>query len=102
MPKERASREAPVAEPTPAQRMGKRLREARLRLNMTQSEVASDQFSVSYISAVERGQIRPSLGALEQLSSRLEVPLAELVSDDRIAESMTAGGRESAAERRQE
>ncbi len=81
--------------------MGKRLREARLRLNMTQSEVAGDQFSVSYISAVERGQIRPSLGALEQLSQRLEVPLADLVSDERISE-MAPGGREAIAERRLE
>lgn len=48
---------------------------------MTQSEVAQKQFSVSYISAVERGQIRPSLGALERLSERLEVPLADLLQD---------------------
>lgn len=87
---------------SPAQKMGKRLREARLRLSMTQSEVAGEQFSVSYISAVERGQIRPSLGALEQLSERLEVPLADLVSDDRSGEPLVAGGREAAAERRQE
>ena len=102
MPRERIQRDAPVAEPTPAQKMGKRLREARLRLNMTQSEVAGDQFSVSYISAVERGQIRPSLGALEQLSERLEVPLADLVSDERATEGVVTGGREAAAERRQE
>ena len=55
---------------------------------MTQSEVAQKQFSVSYISAVERGQIRPSLGALERLSERLEVPLAELLQD---RESATFG-----------
>ena len=99
---DRASREAPVLELTPAQKMGKRLREARLRLSMTQSEVAGEQFSVSYISAVERGQIRPSLGALEQLSERLEVPLADLVSDERAGEAVVTGGREAAAERRQE
>lgn len=102
MPRERAPRVAQVSELTPAQRMGKRLREARLRLNMTQSEVASDQFSVSYISAVERGQIRPSLGALEQLSQRLEVPLADLVSDERLAEATAPSGRDAASERRQE
>lgn len=101
-PAGRAPKEAPALEPTPAQKMGKRLREARLRLNMTQSEVAGEQFSVSYISAVERGQIRPSLGALEQLSERLEVPLAELVSDERLSEMATTGGRETIAERRQE
>jgi tetratricopeptide (TPR) repeat protein len=103
MPRDKVKQDTQIAEPTSAQRMGKRLREARLRLNMTQSEVAGEQFSVSYISAVERGQIRPSLGALEQLSERLEVPLAELVSDDREVLGVTmVGGREAAAERRQE
>lgn len=99
---DRSQREAPVVDLTPAQKMGKRLREARLRLNMTQSEVADAQFSVSYISAVERGQIRPSLGALEQLSDRLDVPLADLVSDEKLSDSTSGGGRESAAERRHE
>ncbi len=60
-----------------AVRLGQRLRKARLARNYTQSEVAQQQFSVSYISAVERGQIRPSLGALERLSDRLHVPLAD-------------------------
>ena len=68
-------KEAPV-------RLGQRLRRARLARNLTQSEVAQKQFSVSYISAVERGQIRPSLGALEKLSERLQIPLAELMRED--------------------
>ncbi|HEX9036221.1 MAG TPA: tetratricopeptide repeat protein [Ktedonobacterales bacterium] len=99
---DRSHLETSIVELNPAQKMGKRLREARLRLSMTQSEVAGDQFSVSYISAVERGQIRPSLGALEQLSERLEVPLADLVSDERGVEPLSQAGREAAAERRQE
>ncbi len=87
---------------TAAQRLGARLRQARLRLNMTQSEVAAAHFSVSYISAVERGQIRPSLGALEVLSSRLDVPLEDLLG---AAPLPGAGGmvsRDQAADRRQE
>ena len=99
---ERGHREAPDVELNPAQKMGKRLREARLRLSMTQSEVAGDTFSVSYISAVERGQIRPSLGALEQLSERLDVPLGDLVSDERASEATGPSSREAAVERRQE
>jgi tetratricopeptide (TPR) repeat protein len=63
-------------------RLGARLRKARLARNLTQSEVAQQRFSVSYISAVERGQIRPSLGALEKLSERLRVPLSDLLRDD--------------------
>jgi tetratricopeptide (TPR) repeat protein len=36
------------------------------------------------------------------LSERLEVPLADLVSDERVTEGPAMGGREAAAERRQE
>jgi tetratricopeptide (TPR) repeat protein len=83
-------------------RLGQRLRRARLARNMTQSEVAQRQFSVSYISAVERGQIRPSLGALEKLADRLDVPLADLLKDEEtvILPSTTAAERvETSTER---
>ncbi len=73
---------------TPTVRLGQRLRQARLSRNLTQSEVAANQFSVSYISAVERGQIRPSLGALEKLSKRLGVPASDLL---RVDEGIAAG-----------
>lgn len=73
--------ESPLQQ-TPTVRLGQRLRQARLSRNLTQSEVAQNQFSVSYISAVERGQIRPSLGALERLAERLQVPVAELLRED--------------------
>src|SRR5580765_1931553 len=87
-----------------AMRLGQRLRKARLARNLTQSEVAQQQFSVSYISAVERGQIRPSLGALERLSERLHVPLAELLREDSdiVIPPVAAAEREGAAEERPE
>lgn len=88
--------------PTPAQRLGSRLRQARLRLSMTQSEVARDRFSVSYISAVERGQIRPSLGALEVLSERLEVPLEDLLGNQPLTGAVGSITRDQVADRRQE
>src|SRR5690348_15559373 len=86
------------------QRLGQRLRRARLTRNLTQGEVAQKQFSVSYISAVERGQIRPSLGALEKLAERLEVPLADLVRVEEpvILPSMTSGERVEASNERDE
>jgi transcriptional regulator with XRE-family HTH domain len=62
--------------------VGQRLRQARLARDMTQGDVASGQFSVSYVSAVERGQIRPSLGALEKLAQRLRVPVSDLLRTD--------------------
>lgn len=64
---------------TSTTRLGQRLRRARLARNLTQGEVARNQFSVSYVSAVERGQIRPSLGALEKLADRLQVPVTDLL-----------------------
>lgn len=64
---------------TSTTRLGQRLRRARLARNLTQGEVAKNQFSVSYVSAVERGQIRPSLGALEKLADRLQVPVTDLL-----------------------
>lgn len=66
---------------TPASRIGQRLRRARLLQNLTQGELAKGAFSVSYVSALERGQIRPSLGALERLASRLQVPLSDFLTD---------------------
>lgn len=77
--------EEPRVRDAAAARLGQRLRQARLARNMTQSEVAHGQFSVSYISAVERGQIRPSLSALERLSDRLQVSLASLMADTEMA-----------------
>src|SRR5579862_5886065 len=61
--------------------LGQRLREARLARDMTQGEVAKGHFSVSYVSAVERGQIRPSLSALTTLAETLRISVTELLSD---------------------
>src|SRR6185312_12441161 len=87
-------------EATTTVRLGQRLRQARLARNLTQSEVAASQFSVSYISAVERGQIRPSLGALEKLAQRLQVSVADLLRiDPGEAIAPAAGGYVSALDR---
>lgn len=59
--------------------VGKRLREARKARNLTQSQLAGDDFSVSYISAIERGQIHPSLRALEIFAQRLGLSSKDLL-----------------------
>ncbi len=59
--------------------VGERLRTARLAHNYTQSQLATPDFSVSYISAIERGQIRPSLRALEILATRLGLSSTQLL-----------------------
>lgn len=67
---------------------------------MTQAEVAAGLFSVSYISAVERGQIKPSLGALEVLANQLEVQVEDLVGAAPLPEA--GASREQIVDRRAE
>jgi tetratricopeptide (TPR) repeat protein len=62
--------------------VGAKIRAARQALKYTQSKLASPEFSVSYISAIERGQIQPSLRALEILARRLGIPSAQLIQLD--------------------
>src|SRR5215472_8690431 len=59
--------------------VGEKLRAARIAQHYTQSQLAAPDFSVSYISAIERGQIHPSLRALEILAGRLGLTPTELL-----------------------
>ncbi len=61
------------------QTVGARLRAARLAKKYTQNQLARPDFSVSYVSAIERGQIQPSLRALEILAQRLELSTTDLL-----------------------
>src|SRR5437016_9318872 len=63
------------------QSVGARIRAARQAKRYTQSQLAAPDFSVSYISAIERGQIAPSLRALEILARRLNLSSAELLAE---------------------
>jgi len=68
----------------PHQQMGRsvgaKLKEARLAKKYTQSQLAGTDFSVSYISAIERGQIHPSLRALEIFAMRLGLTSKDLLT----------------------
>ena len=59
--------------------VGEKLRAARVAQHYTQSQLAAPDFSVSYISAIERGQIQPSLRALEILAGRLGLTSTQLL-----------------------
>jgi len=78
---------------TVATRVGKNIREVRVKLELTQAQLAAPEFSISYISAIERGKIRPSLRALSVLAKRLDVPLTFLLdgSPDGVKEAQTVG-----------
>ena len=64
---------------TLGQSVGAKIRAARLAKKYTQSQLARPDFSVSYISAIERGQIQPSLRALAILAGRLGLSSTELL-----------------------
>lgn len=59
--------------------VGEKLRAARIAQHFTQNQLAAPDFSVSYISAIERGQIHPSLRALEILAGRLGLTSTQLL-----------------------
>lgn len=50
--------------------------------NLTQTELAGTTYSKSYISAIERGKMTPSLPALGILAERLGVTLAYLLGEE--------------------
>jgi tetratricopeptide (TPR) repeat protein len=76
-----------------AARVGSNIREVRTKLALTQAQLAAPEFSISYISAIERGKIRPSLKALSILAKRLDVPLTFLLegSPSGAAEARAVG-----------
>src|SRR5436305_7081686 len=64
------------------QSVGAKLRAARQAKRYTQSKLAWPDFSVSYISAIERGQIYPSLRALEILARRLDLSSTDFLPEN--------------------
>ncbi|GCF09892.1 helix-turn-helix transcriptional regulator [Dictyobacter arantiisoli] len=79
--------------------VGEKLRAARIAQHYTQSQLAAPDFSVSYISAIERGQIHPSLRALEILASRLGLSSIQLLpnksqQEERATTAATLNERE--------
>jgi tetratricopeptide (TPR) repeat protein len=60
--------------------VGAKIRAMRLAKKFTQSQLAKPDFSISYISAIERGQIQPSLRALEILAAHLGLSSTQLLA----------------------
>lgn len=61
--------------------IGKKIKEARLKRNMTQAELAGDFITRNMLSQIENGLANPSLSTLTEIASRLSVPLEYLVSE---------------------
>ena len=66
-----------------ARRVGERIRQARVRIGMTQRQLSEGRYTAAYISALERGLAKPSMAALTFLSSRLGVSVPDLVAEER-------------------
>ncbi len=63
-------------------RLGKRIREERLRLNLTQAQLAeSIDISDTYMGAIERGERSLTLDTLVRLVNRLGVTVDYMLSD---------------------
>ena len=63
--------------------LGKKIKEARIQRKMTQSEVVGDFITRNMLSQIESGSATPSIKTLEYLSRVLDVPLFQLMPDEK-------------------
>ncbi len=61
--------------------IGDLVRERRMALKMTQTDLALPEFSKSYISYIESGKREPSTEALQTLAQKLKVPISYFLGD---------------------
>jgi tetratricopeptide (TPR) repeat protein len=86
-------------------RLGDRVRQLRVSVGLTQSELATGRFSKEYISQIERGKTRPTPETVHWLASRLGVDATFLesgVSNDERARAEAVVTRAEALIERQE
>ncbi len=76
--------DAPARRPASLATLGERLRAARYTARLTQEGLAGERFSKSYISAVERSKMTPSIPALRLLADRLGVSLSYLLGEEHL------------------
>lgn len=88
-----------VDDSTLALEVGQRIRAARLARGLTQQQLASGRYTKAYVSALERGQAKPSMAALNFLADRLSLPASHFLAGpdsrwDRLdADILLASGR---------
>ena len=62
--------------------IGEKIKSARQRLSMTQSELAGDKITRNMLSAIESGKANPSMETVRFLADRLELPVSYLLSEE--------------------
>ncbi|MGD0862485.1 MAG: helix-turn-helix transcriptional regulator [Candidatus Limnocylindrales bacterium] len=82
----RVSRTRPRVDDSPlAQKIGQRIRKARLAAGLTQTQLAEPRYTKAYISALENGLSRPSMAALNHLAGRLGIQASQLINEEPAA-----------------
>ncbi len=83
MPTTKTRRASYVQEDRPiAVRVGTRLRAARRRAGLTQSQLAEGRYTKAYVSALENGLVKPSMAALHFFAARLGLSVEHLIADE--------------------
>ncbi|MCK9222391.1 MAG: tetratricopeptide repeat protein [Limnochordia bacterium] len=62
--------------------LGEKIRRMRKRLNLTQQELAGDDFTKSFISQLEKNEANPSLKSLQIIAQRLNKPISFFLEDE--------------------
>lgn len=72
-----------VVDDTPlANRIGGRIRTARLAAGLTQQQLAQGRYTKAYISSLEQGHAKPSMAALDFIADRLGLPASSFLERD--------------------
>lgn len=85
--------------PAPKATFGRRLREARLALGLTQDELGRPDFTKGFISLLENDRAKPSVASLERIAARLGRPVSyfldggEAVISARFLDVLRSRGR---------
>lgn len=62
--------------------IGEKIKTARLRKKLTQSEIAGDRITRNMLSAIESGKANPSMDTVRYLADKLQLPVSYLLSDE--------------------
>ena len=81
MPKIRTTARATERDRELAQRIGRRIRDARHRAGLTQQQLAGDRYTKAYVSALETGIARPSMVALNHIAAQLNLPASHFIDE---------------------
>lgn len=82
MPTTRTRKRRPVPVSPALERLGDRLRQARIEAGLSQAKLGEPHFTRAHISAIELGKIRPAMKSLEFLAAKLGKPLSYFLEDE--------------------